>query len=86
MHMVEGNGIVMCCFQTRTGVKFVITAEPGTSNLDQILREVYVLYSECALKDPFYELDMPIRCELFTTAVDSLIQRAERSNGTSRSR
>ena len=34
------------------------------------------LYSSLQ-KDPFYELEMPIRCELFTLAVDSLIQRLE---------
>ena len=28
-------------------------------------------------KDPFYELEMPIRCELFTSAVDNLIERVE---------
>ncbi len=28
-------------------------------------------------KDPFYELEMPIRCELFTSAVDGLIERLE---------
>ena len=26
-------------------------------------------------KDPFYELEMPIRCELFTNAVENLIER-----------
>lgn len=55
------------------------SAEPGTSDLDEVLREIYILYTECALKDPFYELEMPIRCELFTTAVDALIQKMERS-------
>lgn len=56
------------------------SAEPGTIELDHVLREIYILYADCALKDPFYELEMPIRCELFTTAVDSLIQRVEKSS------
>lgn len=55
------------------------SAEPGTNDMDQVLREIYILYTECALKDPFYELEMPIRCELFTTAVDALIQKMERN-------
>lgn len=74
---IEGGGIVLKCLQTRTGVKFVITAEPGTPDLEMVLREIYVLYADCALKDPFYELEMPIRCELFTNAVDTLIERVE---------
>ena len=53
-------------------------AEPGTTDLDFVLREIYVLYADCALKDPFYELEMPIRCELFTNAVDTLIRRVEK--------
>ena len=55
-----------------------ITAEPGTTDLDFVLREIYVLYADCALKDPFYELEMPIRCELFIQAVDALIRKVER--------
>mmetsp|Transcript_855 Transcript_855/g.1044 ORF Transcript_855/g.1044 Transcript_855/m.1044 type:complete len:153 (+) Transcript_855:130-588(+) len=76
---IHAGGLVLKCFQTRTGVKFVITAEPGTPDLDYVLRELYVLYTDCALKDPFYELEMPIRCELFTQAIDCLIERVEKN-------
>jgi trafficking protein particle complex subunit 4 len=61
------------------------SAEPGTPELDEVLKEIYVLYTDCALKDPFYELEMPIRCELFTQAVDNLIERVEKT-GTARLR
>merc|ERR1719491_14507 len=77
INMIEASGLLLCCLQTRTGVKFVITAEPGTRNPKQVLKDLYVLYSECALKDPFYELDMPIRCELFTDAVDALMETVQ---------
>ncbi|EED91743.1 predicted protein [Thalassiosira pseudonana CCMP1335] len=72
---IQGGGIILKCLQTRTGIKFVLTAEPGTPDMDTVLREIYVLYADCALKDPFYELEMPIRCELFTNAIDGLIER-----------
>ena len=55
-------------------------AEPGTRGLKQILKEIYVLYADCTLKDPFYELEMPIRCDLFTQAVEDLIQNFDESN------
>ena len=77
IEVIEAGGLVLCCLQTRTGVKFVVTAEPGTPELDLMLREIYVLYSDCALKDPFYELEMPIRTDLFTSAVDVLLERFE---------
>lgn len=45
-----------------------------------MLREIYVLYADCTLKDPFYELEMPIRCDLFNQAVDDLFDKVD--NGT----
>jgi len=48
-------------------------AEPMVSNLDNLLRQIYSLYSDFVLKNPFYELDMPIQCELFNNKVDALI-------------
>ena len=30
-----------------------------------MLRDVYILYSDYVLKNPFYELDMPIHCDKF---------------------
>jgi len=86
---IQAEGMTLKCLQTRTGIKFVITAEPNTTvavNLGQILREIYVLYTDCCLKDPFYELEMPIRCELFTQGVVNLIQKVERINYSTSSR
>lgn len=82
IELIQAQGMTLQCLQTRTGIKFVITAEPNTTaatDLGKILKEIYVLYTDCCLKDPFYELDMPIRNEVFTEGVESLIQKAERS-------
>ena len=40
--------------------------------MGQVLKEVYVLYSDFVLKDPFYELEMPIRCESFDQKLQKL--------------
>lgn len=83
---IRAAGMVLRCFQTRTGIKFVITAETNTSmiiDLEAVLREIYLLYTECVLKDPFYELEMPIRSDLFVQAVDSLIDKVERMAASS---
>lgn len=56
----------------------MITTNPNnniTVDVKEVLKEVYVLYTECVLKDPFYELEMPIRSDLFVQAVDATIQR-----------
>ena len=47
--------------------------------MDTALTEIYILYADCALKDPFYELEMPIRSTLFTKAVDALMERLEKA-------
>lgn len=53
----------------------ITSAEPGTRLIQNVLREIYVAYTDCALKDPFYELEMPIRSELFTEAVNDIMAR-----------
>jgi trafficking protein particle complex subunit 4 len=99
--IVAGN-LILRCLQTRTGIKFVVTADrtgPASSStqsrgggggsasanstkatsdiLDGVLKEIYCLYADCVLKDPFYELEMPIRSELFVQSVDALIDKYE---------
>lgn len=99
----------------------MLTAEPGTPDLDNVLHGIYELYADYVLKvggvwflwpssclgldlaplpspslpsqragqhppthpptppqNPFYEMDMPIRCELFQLAVERLIERNTR--------
>ena len=66
------------CFQTLTGLKFLLIASPNFSapTLDKILQSVYLTYCDYVLKNPFYELEMPIRLELFDTHMNRLIQGA----------
>ncbi|CAN0106043.1 unnamed protein product [Laminaria digitata] len=72
---LETDTFKLQSFQTLTGVKFVITAEAGTPDLGAVLQEIYELYTDYVLKNPFYELEMPIRCELFTLYLEELIER-----------
>lgn len=72
---LETDTFKLQSFQTLTGVKFVITAEAGTPDLGAVLQEIYELYTDYVLKNPFYELEMPIRCELFTSYLEELIER-----------
>lgn len=55
-----------------TGIKFIVLADPRQSGVDALLRKIYEIYSDFALKNPFYSLEMPIRlvfqgyiCSLF---------------------
>lgn len=54
------------CFQTLTGTKLLMVVEPDTPDVEDILRTmIYDLYTDFVLKNPFYEVEMPVRCELF---------------------
>jgi len=60
------------CLQTLTNVKFFVTASPEAADLDAFLAKVYEFYSDYVLKNPFYELDQVIKCDLFEKKLDSL--------------
>lgn len=47
---LETDVFVLQCFQTLTGTKFVVTASPGTPDLDTFLKNVYDLYADYVLK------------------------------------
>lgn len=47
---LECDNLKLQCFQSRTGVKFVLTAEPGTPDLDGVLHGIYELYADFVLK------------------------------------
>ena len=74
MELLEADSFVLQSFDTPTGLKFFVTAEPDSTRLDQVLKEVYVLYSDYVLKNPFYEMDMPINCERFTQKLEKLAE------------
>lgn len=57
----------------------MVVTEPSQPGMDIILRRIYELYSDYALKNPFYSLEMPIRCELFETNLQNMIETVEKS-------
>jgi hypothetical protein len=62
IEMMETENFRLNCFQTMTGVKFLIMSDLTVpSNKDVLLKKIYELYTDFALKNPFYSLDMPIR-------------------------
>jgi hypothetical protein len=46
-----------------TGTKFLLFTEPQQPNVDKILARIYELYSDFVMKNPFYQLEMPVRVE-----------------------
>mmetsp|Transcript_14840 Transcript_14840/g.50179 ORF Transcript_14840/g.50179 Transcript_14840/m.50179 type:complete len:152 (+) Transcript_14840:77-532(+) len=77
---LESDTLALQCFQSLTGVKFILTADAGTADLEGTLLSVYTLYGEYVQKDPWQEPDMPIRSELFRKHIHSLFERLSQSS------
>lgn len=74
--------------QTLTGIKFILITSAqlqgsgfgndsslnhNINNVEAVLRHVYILYSDYVMKNPFYSLEMPIRCDLFDQQLASYV-------------
>uniref|UniRef100_A0A6Q2X4A0 Trafficking protein particle complex subunit n=1 Tax=Esox lucius TaxID=8010 RepID=A0A6Q2X4A0_ESOLU len=79
IEMLETDMFKLHCFQTLTGIKFIVLADPRQSGIDALLRKIYEIYSDFALKNPFYSLEMPIRCELFDQNLKGALEIAEKA-------
>lgn len=81
IEVLETDNFKLNCFQTVTGVKFVVVSDvnPFGANKEALLRKIYELYADYALKNPFYSLDMPIRCELFDSNLQILLEQSEKN-------
>ena len=60
----------------------MVVAEPLQVGMELLLRKIYELYADYVLKNPFYSLEMPIRCELFDVNLQSLLEQVEKSGVT----
>jgi len=75
IELLEADTFDLHCYQTPTGTKFFSVVSPGAQGVPSFLKTVYELYADYALKNPFYEVEMPIRCNLFDEHLASAVQR-----------
>ncbi|KAF2636713.1 Sybindin-like protein [Massarina eburnea CBS 473.64] len=74
LEVLETSQFRMQCFQTLTGVKFLLFTEPQQPNIDTILKKIYELYADFVMKNPFYTVEMPVRCEKFDRGLDGFVK------------
>ncbi|OMJ26700.1 Transport protein particle subunit trs23 [Smittium culicis] len=72
--LIEAEGLFLHCFQTPTGVLFILITDPSQNNSNFVLTKIYELYSDYVLKNPFHTIDMPIRSEMFDITIRNLIR------------
>ncbi|KAF2201120.1 Sybindin-like protein [Delitschia confertaspora ATCC 74209] len=74
LEVLESSHFRMQCFQTLTGIKFLLFTEPQQPNVDVMIRRIYELYADYVMKNPFYTVEMPIRCEKFDRGLDGFVK------------
>lgn len=75
IELLEAETFDLHCFQSLTGTKFLLVVEPQTPYVSAFLQRVYELYSDYVLRNPFYEAEQVIKCELFDLNVESAIRK-----------
>ncbi|KAI0478687.1 Sybindin-like protein [Xylariaceae sp. FL0804] len=74
LEVMESENFRLQCFTTLTGTKFLLFTDTMQANVDVAMRRVYDLYADYVMKNPFYQLEMPIRCETFDRKLNSYIR------------
>ncbi|KAJ5273671.1 hypothetical protein N7478_008796 [Penicillium angulare] len=65
LEYLETEKFRLTCFQTLTGTKFLLFTDPMTGSVETVMNKIYELYADYVMKNPFYQLEMPVRCEAF---------------------
>ncbi|KAI0966942.1 Sybindin-like protein [Xylaria arbuscula] len=79
LEVMESENFRLQCFNTLTGTKFLLFTDTLQANVDVAMRKVYDLYADYVTKNPFYQLDMPIRCDTFDRKLNSYIREINTS-------
>lgn len=66
---IMSTRFLLTCQETATGTKFLLFTEPAQQNAAQVLEKVYELFSDYVMKNPFYNLEMPVRSEKFERGI-----------------
>ncbi|KAF5836619.1 component of TRAPP complex [Dunaliella salina] len=75
VELLEADTFTLHCFQTLTGTKFLLVVEPNTPYVPALLQRIYEVYSDYVLKNPFYEVEQVIKCELFDEHLELAVRR-----------
>ncbi|RYP41620.1 hypothetical protein DL769_011554 [Monosporascus sp. CRB-8-3] len=79
LEVMETENFRLQCFSTLTGTKFLLFTDTMQANVDVVARRVYDLYADYVMKNPFYQLEMPVRCDAFERKLTSYIREINSS-------
>jgi hypothetical protein len=61
IELLEADTFKLYCYAAPTGTKFFFLLDLTQQNLEELSRIIYDLYVDFVMKNPFYELEQPIR-------------------------
>ncbi len=74
VHVLKADTFDLHSFQSLTGVTFVLITSPGYREAIELLQgDVYRLYCDYVLKNPFHEAEQVIKSELFDGKIKQLL-------------
>eukprot|EP00826_Nyctotherus_ovalis_P036404 TRINITY_DN3221_c0_g2_i1.p1 TRINITY_DN3221_c0_g2~~TRINITY_DN3221_c0_g2_i1.p1 ORF type:complete len:107 (+),score=27.80 TRINITY_DN3221_c0_g2_i1:186-506(+) len=82
MGHLEDKGIVklrttnftLYCYQSYTGLKFIVAADNTVVGAKEKLKSVYEKYSDYVCKNAYQQIGMPIRSLLFDQEIDKVFK------------
>lgn len=78
IEQIETDQNKLFCFHTITGFKFIAITDSRQQNVENFLRKSYEIFSDYALKNPFYLNDQPIKSDLFDNNIQLAIENIDR--------
>jgi len=79
IQLLESDTFKFHSFMSLTGMNFLVMASLDQTGVEHLLRKIYTLFADYVLKNPFYSIDMPIRCSLFDRKLADLVKVSETS-------
>lgn len=74
LEVLDTENFRLQCFNTITGTKFLLFTDTTQANVDVTMRRVYEMYADYVMKNPFYQLEMPVRCDMFDRKLLSYVR------------
>lgn len=72
---LETSFFRLTVFQTLTGTKFLLFTDPSMPNTDLVIKGVYERFTDHVCKNPFWQMEMPIRIEGWEREVGKWLTR-----------
>lgn len=72
---LESSFFRLTVFQTLSGTKFLLFTDPSMPNTDVLMKGVYERYADYVCKNPFWQMEMPIRIDSWERSLNQWLTR-----------